>query len=164
MKVRVVAAAVLAVAIAFGTAGCNLIQPQATRHAYDPSDGVSVNVGDLQLRNLVVISDVGISGNLLLSATNATGKDVDLEIGWIAQDQVVGGTIIVPSNDKRPTSWGAKGESPLILNGIFTRPGSLVTIGFSSGGESTTALVPVLTSEQPEYKGLAPLGELGSKK
>ena len=71
VKVRVLVAAALAVSVALGTAGCNLIQPQATRIAYDPSDGVSVNVGGLDLRNLMIISDNGKTGNFLLSAVNS---------------------------------------------------------------------------------------------
>ena len=47
MKVRIVVAAALAVGISLGTAGCNLIQPQATTNPYDASDGVGINVGDL---------------------------------------------------------------------------------------------------------------------
>ena len=69
MKVRIVVAAALALGVAFGTAGCNLIQPQATTTPYDASDGVGINVGDLSLRNLMIISDNGETGNLLLSAS-----------------------------------------------------------------------------------------------
>ena len=156
MKVRVVVAAALAVGVAFGTAGCNLIQPQATRHAYDPSDGVSVNVGDLQLRNLTIISDNGQTGNFLLSAANSTGEDVKLGIGFVSGGQIIGGTVEVPSNDKTPTSWGAKEEDRILLGGINTQPGGLLEVAFEVNGDVKSVLVPVLTAAQPEYEGLAP--------
>lgn len=156
MKVRIVAAVALAAGIALGTAGCNLIQPQATTNQYDASDGVGVNVGGIQLRNLIVISDTGKNGNLLLSATNATGEDVKLHIEFASGGSLVDGHVEVPSNDKVPTSWGAEGEEPLILTGIDTQPGSLLEINFEANGKTATTLVPVLTSAQPEYEGLQP--------
>lgn len=156
MKVRVVAAVALAAAIALGTAGCNLIQPQATLTHYDPSDGVGLNVGDLQLRNLVIISDNGETGNLLLSATNATGEDRKLGIGFISDGQIVSGSVDVPANDKTPTSWGAGKEDRITLGGMNTMPGALLEVAFEVNGDVKTVLVPVLTQAQPEYEGLAP--------
>ena len=156
MKVRIVAAAVLAVGVALGTAGCNLIQPQATRLAYDASDGVSLNVGELNLRNLMIISDDGENGNLLLSVVNSTGVDEELHIGFVSGGEIVDGHLEVPSNDKTATSWGSGKEDRIILGGMNTMPGGLLEVAFEANGESKTVLVPVLTSAQPEYEGLEP--------
>ena len=156
MKVRIVAAAVLAVGVALGTAGCNLIQPQATRLAYDASDGVGLNVGDLSLRNLMIISDDGENGNLLLSVVNSTGVDEELHIGFVSGGEIVDGHLEVPSNDKTATSWGSGKEDRIILGGMNTMPGGLLEVAFEANGESKTVLVPVLTSAQPEYEGLEP--------
>ncbi len=156
MKVRIVAAAVLAVGVALGTAGCNLIQPQATRLAYDASDGVGLNVGDLSLRNLMIISDDGENGNLLLSVVNSTGVDEELHIGFVSGGEIVDGHLEIPSNDKTATSWGSGKEDRIILGGMNTMPGGLLEVAFEANGESKTVLVPVLTSAQPEYEGLEP--------
>lgn len=156
MKVRIVVAAALAVGVALGTAGCNLIQPQATTTPYDASDGVGTNVGDLQLRNLMIISDNGETGNLLMGAANSTGVDVELHIGFVSGGTVVDGHLEVPSNDKQVTSWGSGSEDRIILGGINTIPGGLLEVAFEANGESKTVLVPVLTSAQPEYEGLEP--------
>ena len=142
MKVRIVVAAALAVGVALGTAGCNLIQPQATTTPYDASDGVGINVGDLQLRNLMIISDNGETGNLLMGAANSTGEDAELHIGFVS--------------DKQVTSWGSGSEDRIILGGINTIPGGLLEVAFEANGETKTVLVPVLTSAQPEYEGLEP--------
>lgn len=160
MKVRIVAAVALAAGIALGTAGCNLIQPQATTNPYDASDGVGLNVGGIQLRNLIVISDTGKAGNLLLSATNATGEDVELHIGFVSGGDLVDGHVDVPNNAKVPTSWGADKEDLIILPGIDTQPGGLLELGFEVNGETKTVMVPVLTSAQPEYEGLNPKNAL----
>jgi hypothetical protein len=156
VKVRIVVAAALAVGVAFGTAGCNLIQPQATTKPYDASDGIGVNLNGLDLRNLILISDNGETGNLLLSATNSSGKDVKLHIGFVSGGTAVDGHVEVPSNDKVATSWGSGEEDRIVLGGINTIPGGLLEITFEANGETKTALVPVLTSAQPEYEGLAP--------
>ncbi len=156
MKVRFVAAAVLALGVALGTSGCNLIQPQATTNPYDASDGVSVNVGDLSLRNLMIISDDGENGNLLVGIANATGADVDLHIGFVSGGEIVDGHLEVPTNDKSVTSWGAGSEDRIILGGINTIPGGLLELEFEADGVSKTVLVPVLTSQLPEYEGLEP--------
>ena len=156
VKVRVLVAAALAVSVALGTAGCNLIQPQATRLAYDPSDGVSVNVGGLDLRNLMIISDNGETGNFLLSAVNSSGKDVKLHISFISDNTIIDGHVDIPSNAKVPTSFGTKDEDRIILGGINTIPGGLLEVAFEVDGDMKTTLVPVLTSGQPEYEGLAP--------
>ena len=158
MKFRIAIAAVLAVGVALGTSGCNLIQPQATTKHYDASDGVGVNVGALKLRNLIVLSDDGVIGSLLLTGVNTTGRDVTLTAtyGEGVTKQVV------PSSDLRGKTWGGHGEPQIILTNINTAPGAMIEISFTDGVETVTTLVPVLTTAQPEYKGLEPKPELCS--
>ena len=156
MKVRIVVAAALAATVALGLSGCNLIQPQATTKHYDASDGVGVNVGDVQLRNLILISDNGTDGNLLLTAANTTGKDVTVSIQYTVDGKVLGGELTVP-HSQFTTDWGRKGQAQIILNDINTAPGGILPVTFQSGNsDSKTAYVPVLTTGQPEYAGLAP--------
>ena len=57
MKARVAASIVLALAVAVGTAGCGFIAPQATTKHYDASDGVSGNVGQIDVRNAFIVTD-----------------------------------------------------------------------------------------------------------
>ncbi len=159
MKFRIVLAASLALGVALGTSGCNLIQPQATTKQYDASDGVGVNVGALKLRNLIVISNDGQLGSLILTGVNTTGHDATLTIsygdGKMSQQ-------IVPSSDLRGKTWGGHDESQIILDGINTKPGALLQVTFSDGTGNNSTLVPVLTTGQPEYKGLEPKVELCS--
>ena len=157
MKVRVFVAAALAMGVALGTTGCNLLQPQATRVQYDPSDGVGLNLGSIDLENILVISEDGKDGNLLISVANSTGKDVTLRLGFVSGASMAEGAVTVPSNQLAPTSWGADKEERIILGGINTMPGGLLQMAFAAdNGEIKTILVPVLNSELPEYKGLAP--------
>lgn len=157
MKVRVFVAVALAAGVVLGTSGCGLLQPQATRIQYDPSDGVSVQLGDIYLDNILVISDNGEDGNLLMAVTNATGEDVTLDLGFVSAETLAEGEVIIPNNVKVPTSFGTDKENTVILNGIATIPGGLLEMAFAlPGGQAQTILVPVLNSELPEYAGLEP--------
>ena len=156
MKVRIAISAILAIGLALGTTGCNLIQPQATTHQYDPSDGIGVNVGEVQLRNLILISNDGEAASLLLSAINTTGSDIDLSIQFLSKGTMVQGQLTVPSSHT-PTSWGGAKEDKIVFEGINAQPGSLLEVYFQYGSaDGKTALVPVLTTGQPEYEGLEP--------
>lgn len=160
MKVRIAVSVVLAMGLALGASGCNLIQPQATTHHYDASDGVSFNVGDVQLRNLILISDDGQTASLLMSAVNTTGADVDLHIQFLSKGAMVNGTLTVPTS-QTATSWGAATESKIVLDGTNTPAGSLLQVYFQYGSaDGVTTLVPVLTSAQREYTGLEPANVL----
>jgi hypothetical protein len=153
VKFRIAIAAALAVGVALGTTGCNLIQPQATTKHYDASDGVGVNVGALSLRDLIVISNDGITGSLLLTGVNTTGSDIKLTITYAGGGKV---EQLIPSSDLQGTTWGGHGDAQIILNNIATKPGSLIELAFTDGIETVSTLVPVLSTGQPEYKGLEP--------
>ena len=65
---------ILASALVFGTTGCTFITSQATLNQYDPSDGISGRVGDLQLRNVLAIEgEDGKAVSLLLTVVNSGG-------------------------------------------------------------------------------------------
>jgi len=126
---------------------------QATTEHYDASDGVSVNVGDLDVRNILVVSDDGEDGNLVLTVVN-TGED-DVELGVQVGE---GGSepLIIEVEAGATVSLGGD-EEPLLLEGIDTQPGALLPIFFQYGtAEGIEKLVPVLDGRLPEYSDLAP--------
>ena len=90
MKARVAASVALALAVAFGTAGCGFIAPQATTKSYDASDGVSGAVGQIDVRNALIITDAknGTVGNLVVTLVNNDSKSHSLSIQ--ANDEATG--------------------------------------------------------------------------
>lgn len=148
MKVRVFVAAAIAVGVALGTTGCNLIQPQATTKQYAASDGINVNVGDLALRNLVVLSNDGKTGSLMMDSVNLATPQA-LHIEYTGADVHA----VVPFSTQ-PTAFGTASGTKIILTNIATQPGAMIQLKFSVGSKSTTTLVPVLNTELPEYHGL----------
>lgn len=152
MKARLAASAALALGIVVAASGCSMVTYQATTEVYDASDGVSANVGDLDLRNILVIMKEGADeGNLIFTVAN-TGESNELTVEPATGDAV---TLEVGTNEQ--IVLGEGDEDPLLLEGIDTEPGAMMEIFFSAeGAEGVEILVPVLDGRLPEYRDLLP--------
>ena len=133
---------------------------QATTEHYDASDGVSVDVGNLDLRNILIVSEDGADGNLVMTVVNNGDEDVELGVqfgegGGDVQfvDVEAGGTVAFGVDDSESIDV----LEPLLLENIDTQPGSLLPMYFQYGdAEGIEKQVPVLDSRLPEYADLAP--------
>jgi hypothetical protein len=156
VKIRSVLIGVLIASVALGTAGCNLIQPQATTHHYDASDGVGVNVGPVQVRNLILISDNGEAGQLMFDAVNTTGADIVLHISFTVDGVVTTQDVTIVSAEQ-PVGFGGPGEPQVQLYSFGVAPGGMLQLALQAAdSETKSVFVPVLTTGQPEYNGLTP--------
>jgi hypothetical protein len=152
VKARLIASVALAATVVFGATGCNLVAPQATTKQYDPSDGVGVNLGDLRLRNLIVVTEDGTDGNLIFTAVN-NGSSHSLSIQFGEDDTTV--TTVVDGNTS--TVFGGEDTDPIALEGIDTVPGSMLTLFVQYGNETgKEVLVPVLDGSIAPYDELLP--------
>ncbi|MET4638810.1 DNA modification methylase [Mycetocola sp. 2940] len=154
MKARLIASVVLAASVVLGTSACNLVAPQATTKHYDPSDGVSGRVGDMKIRNAMIITgEDGTDGNLVASVTNGGDpQSLSIQFGEGAGDTV---TEDIPV--RSTVSFGTDEEDPILLEGIDAEPGSMVEVFFQYGDETgVEILVPVLDGELGEYSTLVP--------
>ncbi|GAB3125013.1 DNA modification methylase [Glaciibacter psychrotolerans] len=155
MRARIVASVVVAAGILLGTSGCNLFAPQATTNIYDASDGVSGNVGDLAIRNAVLISDNGELGNLLVTVVNSGKTEQTLTVQFSAGGKKVTQQVDVPANST--TSFGDTGQPGIVLEGFDAIPGALLPLFFQYGEQTgIELLVPVLTTSLPEYSSFSP--------
>ncbi len=155
MRARVAASAGLTALVAITLAGCNFITPQSTLEPYDPSDGVSAQVGDVHVLNALVISEDGLSGNLLFSALNSGSEDVDLTVQYESDGEKISLDVDVEGGTTTSIGFGEGGQ--LFLAGIDTQSGGLLPIYFQYGDEQgRQLLVPVLGGELEEYQGLLP--------
>ncbi|MGR2753652.1 DNA modification methylase [Agromyces arachidis] len=151
MKARLAASAALALGIAIGGSGCAMITYQATTEEYDASDGISVDVGALEVRNALVVSDDGEEGNLVLSVTNSGDEDATLGI------EIAGETIEIDVDAGETVSPGATDEEPVLVERLDAEVGGLVTAFFvTEGAEGREVTVPVLDGRLPEYEELVP--------
>jgi hypothetical protein len=156
VRARIAASIVLAVALAVGTAGCGFITPQTTQKHYDASDGVSGNVGDINVRNALIISGTGNVGNLVTTIVNNGSRAARVEVQRSSGGSAKNEFVIIPAGTTKKI--GEKGGSLVILKGMDSRPGSLYPLYFQYGSHTgLRLLVPVLNGQLPEYSHLLPV-------
>lgn len=159
MRSRRAASVVLASIVLLGTAGCSFFAPQTTLKPYNPSDGISAQVGSISVRNALLLSKDGKTGSLLVNLINNGNSGVQVKFQY---DATVGGTAAKVNTDVLvdpgpATSFGGNGNKKFILDGITTKPGQLFPI-FVQYGQQTgiEMLIPVLDGTLPQYSNLLP--------
>lgn len=171
MKIRAVAAAALALALGAGLAGCNMISPQRTTMQYAASDGVHVDLGDVAVRNVLLIVDTDTAdateANLVFTAVNTSSEDAQLTVSFAGDAPHVVELPHDAQSNVVHVGWGEGGVE--LVTGSFTS-GTTVEATFKAtytdrDGQrqtvETTHLVPVLGADDPanvleEYQTLNP--------
>ena len=158
MRARIVASAILATAILSGTAGCGLMAPQATTIRYDASDGVSGDVGDIAVRNAILVSDGADSANLVVTLVNQGDSSHIVGVQYESDGEKVTEELTVEANST--LALGSEDEPALALRGIDAQPGSLFPVFVQYGNETgARLLVPVLDDTLEPYATLVPTPE-----
>jgi hypothetical protein len=155
VRARIATSVVLAAGILLGTSACNLLAPQATTLHYDPSDGVSANVGDLAVRNALLISND--EGDATLSATVVNKGDSahSLEVQYQAEGDKVSTNVTI---EPRSTVVLGGVDGPVVtISTEEAAPGTLFPIFVQYGNETgVEMLVPVLDGTLDIYSTLVP--------
>lgn len=155
MRGRIAASIVLAAAIVLGTAGCNLLAPQATAKYYNGGAGAGGTVGDIDVRNAILVSDDGASANLLVTLVNQDTKSHRVQIQSTTGGDSTNAFVTVEPGATRVV--GTTDDEAVVFNNIDAKPGSLHKVFFQYGtGTGLQLLVPVLTSALPTYSTLTP--------
>ncbi|MCU1408439.1 MAG: hypothetical protein JWM23_519 [Microbacteriaceae bacterium] len=157
MRARIAASVVLSAGILLGTSACGFFAPQATTIHYDASDGVSGNVGDVAVRNALLISDNAGAANFIATLVNQGDKAQSVKVQYESGGDKVTRSINVQANST--ANLGA--DSPAVtFQEIDSKPGSLMPV-FVQYGETTGVelLVPVLDGTLPQYATLVPTPE-----
>lgn len=157
VKVRVAVSALLAAVLAVGIAGCSFTNGEQTLpRNYDPSDGVGANVGQLAVRNALLVSGGGSRATIVASVVNDTDTQQQLSIQYASKS--AGRSTItasIPSHTVITFSYG-KG-SQVVLEGVDATPGALFPVYFASGNaEGAQLRLPVLDTTLAEYNGFRP--------
>lgn len=159
MRRRIAVAAVLAVGLALGTAGCTFFAPQATAIKYNPSDGVGLDLGKLQVRNAFVISPKGTDANLIGVFINSGANPITVQLQYAARvkgEATVEDTkFVVKPGD--PVSFGNPGVKQVVFRDADVKPGGLLKVFIQYGSVSgRNILLPVLDGTQSDYTHLTP--------
>lgn len=159
MKSRAVVSIALAAALGVSLSACNYFAPQRTTAEYAASDGVHVDAGAYQLRNLIVLAPEAEGGKGAESATlvgavvNSEGKAGSLTLsyeGGQVEIQLPEGETFVP------LSFG-EGEQVQLTGAEFIPGQELdVTVTPKGQGGSAEIAVPILDGTLAEYSTLVP--------
>ena len=155
MKSRVAASIALAAALLLGATGCTFSANIATQKDYDPSDGVGAEVGDLSIRNALLIGEDPDELNLVMTVVSTADTDRRLTVQWQAGGERVTEEIFVSANGR--TAFGGPDQDQLLVTGTDATIGGLVPLFFAyPGAEGVEVLVPVLDGALPEYELFLP--------
>ncbi|HRC40669.1 hypothetical protein [Nostocoides sp.] len=127
-------------------AGCQVISPRQTDVMYDAGDGVSIDVGDVEIRNLVVVSEKA-GGPGVLSGAVGNPTDTPMTLTFAAKDDA--GTVTGTATAQIPAhaTVDLSADGPKVtLPAVAPRPGAMVllTVSSPSAGDSPVE-VPILT-------------------
>ena len=155
MKSRLAASIALAAALLLATTGCTFGAEIATEKEYDPSDGVGIEVGELAVRNALLIGDDPETLNLVMTVVNSGDTDRRLSVQWSAGGERITESVFVTANGR--TAFGGPDQAQVLVTGSTDVIGGLVPLFLSYGTvPGVQILVPVLDGSLPEYELLVP--------
>jgi hypothetical protein len=163
---RAAAGALIAVA-ALALSGCGTGIDATTNAAYQPGEGAIATVGDVAVRNLVLVADGKGSGVLIGSLVmlplgtdappddNPSGDVFEAAEGEGARVAFDAPVLLPPVS--RVTLGVDDGEVPAVVDDLAATPGQVVPVSllFRDAGEVTLDVVVVDNKEGP-YEGITP--------
>ena len=147
------AAGVIALSL-LGATGCSAVNDQATTLEYSPSDGIVQDIGELELRNIVVVSDGdGKPGRLMGTAANASSAPINFELS-------IGGTDLswnIPAGGK--VVYDDAPQSEVLIESVNVIPGTGIRAEATAGSETATLNLPVVDGQVSYYRDYLPTPE-----
>lgn len=140
---------------ALALAGCQWTSPLQTERSYEPGDGTSTTVGDVQVNNVLVVADTkGGPGTLVGMGVNRAAQPI--EVSFRAEGSPVSPTsmTIPPGGSKQISESG--GGAKTTVAAVPVEPGALLDLTVSTAGAGSNVIrVPVVlaTGYYKEYAG-----------
>ena len=136
--------------------GCTFFTPIATQKPYDPSDGVGADIGDLALRNILLIANTSNEATLVMTVVNNADQDIVLNLQYGDAGARVTETLTVIGGQSR-TRVGDEDGTTIIVSDPTMTLGALFPIYAEYGSvPGEVILVPVLDGTLPEYELYVP--------
>jgi hypothetical protein len=135
---------------ALALSGCQTQSPIQTRFPYLPSDGVPVDLGAVQLRDLVIISSgKDKPGVIVASMSNSGNTEEQVGFASSSAQQVYTSS---PAHSVQPLS----GQHPIQLSSVPVAPGDVVRLTVETpAAPAVVVYVPVLLP-QGYYATISP--------
>lgn len=146
---RVVSGALAAAVGAVLLTGCQVASPIQTNVPYNAGDGVPVDLGAVQIRNLVVVADAkGGPGTLSGSLINTAGTPQTVTFS--------DGQSQVEAQAKPHSQAPISDKAQVVLPSVNVSPGGVVRLSVATPASgASVVVVPVLAADL-YYKTLAP--------
>jgi stringent starvation protein B len=149
---RRAAALGLTALIAVGTAGCGAINQQATAMTYAASDGIVANVGDLKVRNLMLVAnDADSEARFLGSIVNDTDQAQTLTV------TLDSGNTTFEVEPKTSLKLEDSANEKTVSKAGKT-PGEQVDATLEADGTTSNVAIPVVDGALEEYREYIPGG------
>jgi hypothetical protein len=133
--------------------GCAYINPQQTSEQYSASDGTRTDLGTLQLRNFIIVSDgEDKPGRVIGAVYNTSSNDVVLTIKGAEGSQTQ-----VPIKQNSHTLLNDS-TAAAILSTAGAKPGAVAEVTISENGTNKDAMfkIPVMDGTIVDYKTYLP--------
>lgn len=159
--------AVVTVAAAVGSAlllgGCSFTSRDVVLEPYAPADGVQTELGDVLVRNVLVVSEGAGSEGLLVAALANRGDEVAtvvVEVGGQVAGEVevpVNGTLqLGPTSTTGGTGAGAREVGTVVVDQVEAAAGDVVEVRFSDATTGTVSLQAPVLLPSGYYEGFTP--------
>ena len=156
VRIRIASSIAAAVVTVLTLTGCGFSVPVATMKPYDPSDGVGADIGDLAVRNVLLISNDNQEATLVMTVVNRADDDVVLNLQYGDADARVTESVTLRGGNSR-TNIGDDPGTTIIVSDPNKVLGALFPIYFEYGDvPGEVVLVPVLDGSLPEYELYVP--------
>ncbi|MBL5974585.1 MAG: DNA modification methylase [Candidatus Leucobacter sulfamidivorax] len=165
MKTRLATSLALAAAVTLGLTGCGLVAPQATLDPYSPSDGIEVTIADVDVRNLMLITDAEARElNVVFTAVN--NSQSSQTVGFRFENSKGSSSASADFRlDPGTTRFGGPEGEATIISMTGVEAGSMITVYVQGAGGDVERQVPVIDGTLqdadgayafPEYRELVP--------
>jgi len=135
------ALAAVLVGAAAALAACSTQSPAQTTVAYQPADGIDVNLGSVLARGLVLVSAAKDAPGVLVGSLINNGNDA-VTVTFLTQAQAQASEKTGPTMQLKPSSQVP--ISGVQIDSVPAAPGALTTIVLSSNAGQVFADVPIL--------------------
>jgi len=149
---RPVRLAALAAVAGLALGGCSAFSPQTTTNVtYAPSDGVQGEIGQVAVRNLLVLTaEEGASAELIGSLFNDSGEDVSVVID--VENGAANETIDLAAGES--VMIGPEADEQVSMESLDITPGLTAEVTFVGADGNLNLAAPVLDGSLPEYAPL----------
>lgn len=144
---RRIVAAVSALALPVVLSGCAVFSPMATENMYNPGDGTNISLGDVEIRDILVLgSEEDGPARILAYVVNNGLEPVTVDFTG------TGGAASVEVDPQSAQQISVPGEEGVALDSLGVRPGAMVPLRVQVGETAPAEIsVPSVSTENPMY-------------